>query len=111
MAMSSQIQLRNLGDFCRCWQVRMLEIYGSAATGELRPDSDLDFLVSFLPGADWSLFDHVRMKQELEALAGRKVDLMTRRALEQSHNRLLRERILATSRVVYSADDALHATG
>jgi uncharacterized protein len=121
MAMPAQLQsgtpleaiLRpaDLENFCRRWRVSMLELYGSAASGELRSDSDLDFLVSFVPDADWSLLDQVRMKQDLEALTGRKVDLMTRRALEQSPNRLLRDEILATSRVVYSADEVVHATG
>jgi predicted nucleotidyltransferase len=100
-----------LVEFCRRWRVRRLELFGSAATGELRPGSDLDFLITFHLGAEWSLLDHVRMKQELETLTGRKVDLMTRRSLEQSHNSLLREAILGSVRVVYSADEALDAAG
>lgn len=100
-----------LADFCRRWQVRSLELYGSGARGELRTDSDLDFLISFKRDADWSLFDHVRMKQELEELTGRTVDLMTRRALERSHNRLLRQEILSRTRVLYPEEDALDAAG
>jgi hypothetical protein len=30
-----------------------------------RPDSDLDVLITFSLDADWSLFDHVQMQQEL----------------------------------------------
>jgi hypothetical protein len=120
-AMTADIQRTNslaailrpgfLVEFCRRWRVRRLELFGSAATGELRPGSDLDFLITFHLGAEWSLLDHVRMKQELETLTGRKVDLMTRRSLEQSHNSLLRESILGSVRVVYSADEALDAAG
>ena len=100
-----------LAGFCDRWQVSALEMYGSASRGDLRPDSDFDFLVTFRPDADWSLFDHVRMKRELETLTGRGVDLMTRRALERSHNWLLRERILASARVVFSADEIRDVAG
>lgn len=92
----------DLAGFCSRWQISALELYGSASRGELRSDSDLDFLVTFRSNADWSLFDHVRMKRELESLTGRQVDLMTRRALERSHNWLLREEILRSARVVFS---------
>ena len=95
------LPMAELGGFCNRWQISALEMYGSAARGELRPDSDLDLLVTFRPSADWSLFDHVRMKRELETLTGRHVDLMTRRALERSRNWLLRREILGSARVVY----------
>ena len=95
-----------LAGFCERWQISALELYGSALRGELGPESDLDFLVTFQPGADRSLFDHVRMKRELESLMGRPVDLMTRRALERSHNRLLRDEILSTARVIFAASEA-----
>ena len=95
----------DLEGFCSRWQIGALETYGSAARGELRPGSDLDLLVTFRPSADWSLFDHVRMKRELETLTGRHVDLMTRRALERSRNWLLRREILRSAQLVYSASD------
>jgi predicted nucleotidyltransferase len=93
-----------LADFCRRWEVSALELFGSALRGGLRSDSDLDLLVTFRRGADWGLFDHVRMKQELENLTGRPVDLITRRSLERSHNWLLRDEILRSARVIYSED-------
>ena len=40
-----------IGDICRRYQVRELSLFGSAARGAMRPDSDFDFLVDFLPGA------------------------------------------------------------
>jgi predicted nucleotidyltransferase len=36
-----------LADICRRHHVKRLELFGSAARGELRPDSDLDFIVEF----------------------------------------------------------------
>jgi len=65
-----------------------LRLFGSAARGEDRPDSDLDFLVDMEEGR--SLVDHVALKQDLEDLLGREVDVVTERAL---HSRI-RERVL-----------------
>ena len=81
-----------LGAFCDRWKVQELALFGSGLRGELRPDSDLDFLVTFLPEAEWSLVDHVRMQEELAEIAGRGVDLVSRRGIERSANRLRRER-------------------
>ncbi|HMR50246.1 MAG TPA: nucleotidyltransferase domain-containing protein [Arachnia sp.] len=50
-------------------------VFGSVARGEAGPDSDIDLLVEFLPGA--SLFDLVAVELELEELLGRSVDVMS----------------------------------
>src|SRR5665648_1099800 len=76
----------DIARYCRKWKITELLVFGSAATDELRDDSDLDLLVSFGPEADWSLLDHVAMTEELSTLVGRPVDLVTRRAVERSPN-------------------------
>jgi predicted nucleotidyltransferase len=40
-----------IAEICRRHQVRELSVFGSAARGDMRPDSDIDLLVDFLPGA------------------------------------------------------------
>jgi predicted nucleotidyltransferase len=45
------------------------------------------------------------MKQELKELFGREVDLVTRRALEQSRNALLRSEILGTAIVLFKTSE------
>jgi len=92
-----------LAEFCRKWKITQLALFGSILREDFGPDSDVDVLVSFAPDADWGLFDHVAMEQELSALLGRKVDLVTRRAVERSTNRIRREAILASAEVVYAA--------
>ena len=92
-----------LADFCQRWRISELALFGSALRDDFRPDSDLDILVTFAPGANWSLLDHLRMERELVALLNRKIDLLTRRAVEQSHNWLRRQEILDTAEVVYGA--------
>lgn len=89
--------------FCRKWQIVELAIFGSVLRADFRPDSDVDFLARFDPGARWSAFDHARMEQELTQILNRRVDLVTRLALEESENRLRREEILTTARLVYAA--------
>jgi predicted nucleotidyltransferase len=50
-------------------------VFGSVARGEERPDSDLDLLVHF--SQPTPLFDQLDLANELSALVGRKIDLMT----------------------------------
>jgi hypothetical protein len=56
-------------------------IFGSAARGEAKKDSDIDILVRF--SQDISLLDHIGFAQELEDILGRKVDLITERSLSK----------------------------
>ena len=83
-----------LAAFCRRWGVADLALFGSVLRDDFRPDSDVDVLVAFAPGARPGLFDLVEMEEELSALLGRRVDLVTRRAVEESDNRIRRRTIL-----------------
>jgi predicted nucleotidyltransferase len=90
--------------FCHRWQIIEFSLFGSVLRDDFRPDSDIDILVTFAPTANWSLFDHVRMNEELNQLLNRKADLLSRRAVEQSHNQPRRQVILDTASVVYAFD-------
>jgi predicted nucleotidyltransferase len=85
--------------FCRRHSVRELAIFGSAARGELRPDSDLDVLVDFLPDARVDLLELSAMARELTALCGRRVDLAVKPALKPS----VRAEVLAEAQTLYAA--------
>jgi predicted nucleotidyltransferase len=67
---------------------RNVRVFGSAVHGELRADSDIDFLVDLDP--DKSLFDLAELLLELQELLERKVDVVT----EDSIYWLLKRRIL-----------------
>lgn len=90
-----------LADFCQRWHIRELALFGSVLRDDFSPDSDVDILVTFASEADWSLFDHMRMEEELSHLLNRPVDLLTRRAVEQSHNAPRRREILNTAQTIY----------
>lgn len=97
--------------FCQRWQVRELALFGSALRPDFKPESDVDVLISFDETADWGLFDHAQMRLDLEAIFQRKVDLVTRRALDQTLNELLRENILKTAKVIFANNEAVYAEG
>lgn len=71
--------------------------------GEDGPDSDIDLLVEFSPEAEWSLWDHIRMEQELASLVGQPVDLVSRAAVEQAANPYRRRSILDSAEPIYVA--------
>lgn len=97
--------------FCRRWQIRELALFGSALRGDFGVDSDEDVLVAFSPEADGGLLEHVQMQQELQALFHRKVDLISKRALEHSRNGRLRQEILSTAETFFLKRKATHAAG
>src|ERR1035438_453529 len=88
-----------IADICRIHQVKELSLFGSAARGEMRPDSDFDLLVDFLPGARPGLLGVSAMARELSNLLGRRVDLAVNPALKP----LIRRAVLADARLIYAA--------
>lgn len=56
-----------------------VRVFGSVARGEAGADSDVDLLVDLVPGRD--LLDLVAIKQDVEDLLGREVDVVTEAAV------------------------------
>ena len=75
--------------------VRRIEVFGSYARGEAKPESDLDVIVEFEKRK--SLLELVGIEQELEDALGIKVDLLTRASISP----YLIERIEKESKVVF----------
>ena len=89
-----------LDEFCQRWRIARLELFGSMLT-EPSSARDIDLLVTFASEARWGLFEHERMERELGELLGRKVVLVSRRAIESSENAVRRNSILAGAVPVY----------
>ncbi len=87
---------------CERHAVARLELFGSRAAGRIRPDSDVDLLVEFLPGSKPGLLEMGALQDELEQQFGRKVDLLSRRAVEKSRNAYRRGSILARPVTLYA---------
>src|ERR1700722_12321943 len=94
-----QIDENALVSLCRSYRVRELSVFGSAARGEMRPDSDVDLPVEFLPDADIDLVDHAGLMLDLTRLLGRNVDLVSKRGLKP----LIRTSVLEQARLLYAA--------
>ena len=88
-----------LDEICHRYQIQELSLFGSAVRGEMRPDSDIDLLVEFMPDAKVTLFGHFDAEQELSKLVGKKVDLVSKTALRGRR----RNEILAEARSIYAA--------
>ncbi len=95
-----QISHDKITEFCRRWSITELALFGSVLREDFGPDSDVDVLVSFADNAHWSLFDLVEMTEKLEAIFGREVDLVEKRALR---NPFRRHAILPGREIVYAA--------
>ncbi len=89
--------------FCRKWGIRELALFGSVLTDEFRPDSDIDVLITFAdPKPDLGPWGENldRMREELEATFGRRVDLVQKKLVT---NPFRRHHILTTRRIIYAA--------
>ena len=102
-SMDLGIPQERIAEFCRRWKISRLAVFGSALRGKLRADSDIDLLVTFASDADWSMFDHYRMEDELVKLLGREVDLVSKQAIEENPNPIFRRQILGSAREIYAA--------
>ncbi|MCX6592919.1 MAG: nucleotidyltransferase family protein [Acidobacteria bacterium] len=98
IATGIEIPLEQLHQICQRYQIHELSLFGSAARGEMRADSDIDLLVEFAPDTHlgWRFFD---LEIELADLFGRKVDLGTKASLKPR----VRANVLRDARVIYAA--------
>jgi uncharacterized protein len=90
-----------LRPFCEKHHIRRLEVFGSAASGQISPGSDVDLLVTLAESASVSTAQLLEMAGEAEELLGRPVDFVLRDSLEKSPNHFAREHILATAVCLY----------
>jgi len=105
--MSGKIQVivpkDRIAAFCPKWKITELALFCSVLREDFRPDSDVDVLVTFSPDSDWGVDHLLDMKEELEALFGRAVDLVEKRLVEESRNYIRRKHILSHMESVYAA--------
>lgn len=92
------VDLDRIRRICERYGVARLELFGSVGRGEHRPDSDVDLLYDLVPGGrlGWEIED---LADELSAVLGRPVDLVSRRFL---HHRI-RDEVLAEAQLLYAA--------
>jgi len=94
------VTAEDIAAFCRKWSIEELALFGSIVRDDYRPDSDIDVMVRFAPGATVSLLDLVRMHDELAELFGRDVDIVEYGQITNPFRRRAIERDLT---VIYAA--------
>ena len=98
VARSLQLDRDRIADFCRRHRIRRLALFGSALRDDFGPDSDVDVLVEFEPGARIG-WDFITIQDELGELLERRVDLLTPGSIRPAY----RDEILSTAEDVYVA--------
>ena len=98
-----ELPLAAMADYCRRWRIVRLEVFGSVLRDDFRADSDIDFLVTWEPGVEWSWGEFMCAREELASIVGRQIDFIERTAIEQGPNWIRRQDILGTARVIHAA--------
>jgi predicted nucleotidyltransferase len=96
------LPMAQIHDICRKYDVTELAVFGSVLRDDFGPDSDVDFLVTFRnnDAGPWA-GKFMYMEEELAAVLGRPVDVVSRQGIEQSPNWIVRKSILRSAQVVY----------
>lgn len=95
------VDRRKIERFCEKWRIKEFYFFGSVLRDDFRSDSDVDVLVEFEAGVRYG-FEFFRLEEELsKLLGGRKVDVLTRRSVEQMRNWIRRKSILEGAEVYH----------
>jgi hypothetical protein len=96
--LGASVDEARLAAICGRYGIAELQIFGSGARGQARPDSDIDILYTLQPGhrLGWEI---EQLADELGELSGRRIDLVSQRALHP----LLRSSVLAEVQPLYAA--------
>lgn len=97
------IPMEKIAEFCDRWQVTEFALFGSVLRDDFRSDSDIDILITFAPEAKRGLTETMQMRDQLQAIFDRKVDLIVKAAIERSENWLRRKNILESAQIIYVA--------
>jgi predicted nucleotidyltransferase len=93
------IDRSSLAKICVHYGIKELSLFGSAVRGEMNSESDIDIMVEFEPASRIGLIKFESLVEELEYLAGRRVDLVTKRGLKP----WVLPQVLKDALVIYAA--------
>ncbi|MGB3780214.1 MAG: nucleotidyltransferase domain-containing protein [Tunicatimonas sp.] len=101
MIVTANLNIPALQRLCQEFRVKELYLFGSAATGSLSKDSDLDFIVQFDRSGYEGAFDQfMDFKHQLEEIYGRSVDLYHKTTFR---NRIFQQEVERTKKLLYAA--------
>ncbi|WP_239313828.1 MULTISPECIES: nucleotidyltransferase family protein [unclassified Frankia] len=87
-----------IAEVCRRYGVAELSVFGSVARGEDTDGSDVDLLYVLAPDSTLG-FEIVDLRDDLEKIVGRHVDLVSKSRLKW----VIRDRVLAEARLLYAS--------
>jgi predicted nucleotidyltransferase len=90
-----------LTEICQQWQIVELALFGSILREDFNLNSDVDLLVSFAPQAKITFFDLDNIENQFSLLFKRPVDIVTKKAMEKSHNWIRQQNILGNAKIIY----------
>jgi uncharacterized protein len=97
---TNNLPLEKAAELCRKWHISRLEVFGSAVRSDFGKSSDVDLLYTLRDDAQIG-WDIVCVAEDFENLLGRPVDLVSRRAVENSPNWIRRRNILNSAKTIY----------
>jgi len=89
-----------LKPYCREKGITCLQVFGSVARGQARQGSDVDLIATFDPGRKPRGLDFFAIPDEMEALLGVPVDLLTPEAIADMTNPFRKNSIVADAREI-----------
>ncbi len=95
-----QLPLEAIRAYCNPRPIRRLSLFGSALREDFKPESDIDLLVEYAPGAGISYLDIVQQQMDLSKMIGRPVDLLT----PQSLSPYFRQEVIDSAEPLYDVE-------
>ena len=89
-----------LAPYCREKGIIRLQVFGSVARGQARQGSDVDLIVTFAPGREPHSLDFYAIPDQMEALLGVPVQLMTEDTVAEITNHFLKNSIVKDAREI-----------
>lgn len=95
------VSFQVLHEFCQQHKINELSVFGSILRENFNPNSDIDLLVKFDSDAHISLIDMIKIENEFNILLKRNIDLVSKKAIENSKNWIRRQNILDSAEIIY----------
>ena len=93
------IDENKIADIALKFQIQELYLFGSVLRDDFNAQSDIDILLVFKENVSYSFFELYDLKEKLEALFSRKIDLVEKKGLKNPYRR---KEILSTARKIYA---------
>ena len=96
------LPMEQIRKFCHKWQVQEFALFGSVLRSDFHLGSNIDVLITFSSTAKRGLTETMQMRDELEIIFQRPVDLIVKSAINRSENWLRRKNILESAQIIHA---------